>query len=119
VKFLANENFPLTSIKLLRNHGYEVRSVDEELPGGKDREVLEIAQLGNLVILTFDRDYGELLYRNKALPPEGIVYFRFNPATPDEPAAILLNLLQKGTVSLFHKYTVVERNRIRQRTFKG
>lgn len=45
----------------------------------------------------FARDYGELIYRHKVFIPAGLVYFRFNPATPEEPADILLNIIEKGT----------------------
>jgi predicted nuclease of predicted toxin-antitoxin system len=61
--FLANENFPVVSIKLLRNAGHDVASVIEETPGNKDRGVLKRAHEENRIVLTFDRDYGELIYR--------------------------------------------------------
>ncbi len=41
--FLADENFPLSSIKLLRNAGYNVASVIEEIPGAKDSDILKRA----------------------------------------------------------------------------
>ena len=37
------------------------------------------------VILTFDRDYGELLFRHRLGRPRGVIYFRYDPATPEEP----------------------------------
>lgn len=116
--FLANENFPLFSIRLLRNAGHNVASVIEETTGAKDEAVLKRAHAENRIILTFDRDYGELIYRHKLLTPDGIVYFRFDPSTPEEPAEILLNVLEKGKVSISGKFTVIERERIRQRTLR-
>jgi predicted nuclease of predicted toxin-antitoxin system len=114
--FLANENFPVLSIRLLRNAGHNVASVIEDTPGAKDTDVLKRAHAENRVILTFDRDYGELIYRHKSFTPVGIVYFRFNPSMPEEPAEILFNILEKSKVSILGKFTVVERGRIRQRT---
>ena len=46
------------------------------------------------VILTFDRDGGELIYRLLLRSPRGVIYLRFRPHRPEEPASILLNLLQ-------------------------
>ena len=66
--FLANENFPLTSIRILRDAGYNVESVLEKNPGAKDSEVLKEAKKEKRVILTFDRDYGELIYKYKQFP---------------------------------------------------
>lgn len=114
MNFLADENFPLSSIKLLRNSGHNVIIVLEETPGGKDSHILKRAYKENLIILTFDRDYGELIYRHRAFPPCGIVYFRFDPAAPQEPAGILSKILNQK-ISLIEKFTVIERNKIRQR----
>ena len=46
------------------------------------------------VVLTFDRDGGELIYRLRLRSPRGVIYLRFRPHTPQERASILLNLLQ-------------------------
>lgn len=117
MNFLANENFPLFSIRLLRNAGHDVASVIKDTPGAKDHDVLRRAYEENRIILTFDRDYGELIYKHKLFTPAGVVYFRFDPSTPEEPAEILLNIIEKGKVPILGKFTVVERDRIRQRTF--
>ncbi len=114
--FLANENFPANSIWLLRNAGYDVASIIEDTPGIKDYAVLKQAYKDKRIILTFDRDSGELIYRNKSVIPVGVVYFRFAPSIPEEPAKILLDILKKGAVPLLGKFTVIERGRIRQKT---
>ena len=38
--FLANENFPLESIRKLREEGYDVASIIEDSPGITDKEIL-------------------------------------------------------------------------------
>ncbi len=69
------------------------------------------------MILTFDRDYGELLYAGTSGMPSlaGVVYFRFDPSPPEEPAVYLLALLEEPDWSAPGKFTVVERDRVRQR----
>jgi len=114
--FLANENFPLLSDRLLREAGHRVVSIIQEAPGGKDEDILKRAHTERLIILTFDRDYGELIYRHQALPPAGVVYFRFAPATPSEPAEIPLHVMDKANLSVIGKFTIVERGRIRPRS---
>ncbi|MBI2470679.1 MAG: DUF5615 family PIN-like protein [Planctomycetes bacterium] len=113
--FLANENFPLFSIRLLREGGHHVASISEDSSGDKDIVVLKRAYEEKRIILTFDKDYGELIYRHKSFVPAGVVYFRFDPSIPAEPAEILLNILKKDKLSFLGKFTVVERGRIRQR----
>ena len=113
--FLADENFPLGSILVLRNAGHTIRSVAEDMPGSNDREVLACATENGLVILTFDKHYGELIHRNAFPALPGVVYFRFAPSTPEEPAQILSAIVEKGQPVLSGRFTVIERGRIRQR----
>ena len=67
------------------------------------------------MILTFDRAYGELIYCLRLRSPRGVIYLRFRPHTPEEPASILLNLLQIEGLQFEERFTVVDRDRIRQR----
>ncbi|MCC5656038.1 DUF5615 family PIN-like protein [Nostoc sp. XA010] len=115
MRFLANENFPLPSVRLLRQAGYDVASVTEDSPGIEDTEVLTRGANEQRVILTFDRDYGELIYRLRLPSPTGVIYLRFRPHTPEEPATLLLNLLEIEGLQFEERFTVLERDQIRQR----
>ncbi len=115
MKFLANENFPLKSVYLLREASYDVRAITEDSPGINDRTVLRQATEEGRIVLTFDRDYGELVYRHMLAAPAGVIYFRFEPSTPKEPAERLLDLLRLAEMVISGKFTVIGRNRIRQR----
>ncbi|MCF6237174.1 MAG: DUF5615 family PIN-like protein [Gammaproteobacteria bacterium] len=44
MKWLADENIPLTSVRLLRQAGLDVVSIGESQPGLSDHDVLELAQ---------------------------------------------------------------------------
>ena len=112
---LANENIPRASILRLREWGYGVASILEESPGLADVDVLEKAVEERLLLLTFDRDYGELIYRRKLAPPPGIIFFRFTPAHPSEPSEILKKFFDQPEISSSGKFTIFERDRVRQR----
>lgn len=116
MQFLANENFPKASVIKLRHAGYDVAAVAEDMAGAKDREVLARAVRENRIILTFDRDYGELIYRLRQPAPDGVVYLRFDPATPEEPCDRLLGILSIPELILAGSFTVVDRQRVRQRS---
>jgi predicted nuclease of predicted toxin-antitoxin system len=115
MRFLANENFPLASVNCLRRVGHDIAATIEDTPGAKDPEVLARAVREGRIILTFDKDYGELIYRLGLPPPAGVVYFRFDPVTPEEPAEHLLRLLIVNDMSLEGRFTVAERGHLRQR----
>jgi predicted nuclease of predicted toxin-antitoxin system len=116
--FLANENFPKPSITLLRENGYAVRSIQEEFPGISDEEVIKIASESNLIILTFDRDYGELIFKYSYASPPAVVYFREKGQKPEFAAIVLLKLLLVGEISITDTFTVLEDKSIRQRVYK-
>jgi predicted nuclease of predicted toxin-antitoxin system len=69
MKFLANENFPHPSIQLLKSLGYDVVSVNNDRPSITGEEVVKWANAEGRVILTFDRDYGEIVFRYKIACP--------------------------------------------------
>ena len=115
MKFLANENFPVPSIKLLRKYSQDVTAIIEGQSGISDNKVLSIANSEKRIILTFDSDYGEMIYRLSLPAPYGIIYFRFNPQYAEEPGDILLNLLKNNEILLDRKFTILYRDRLRQR----
>ena len=65
------------------------------------------------VVLTFDRNYGELIYRRRLPAPTGVIHFRFIPATPEEAGQRLSFLLRATSVEGY--YTVIDGNQVRQR----
>lgn len=113
--FLANENFPKASILLLREHSYQIISITKESPGIKDDQVWSRAVDEKLIILTFDRDYGALIYQQKLPSPQGIIYFRYQPLTPTTPAQQLLELFKMKEIKLNQFFTIIEPNNLRQR----
>ena len=115
--FLANENIPLNSIKVLRENGYEVKSIGELYPGISDREVILLAHKEQRIILTFDKDYGYLLHKEGINFNYGLVYFKIVPETSTEPGELLVKLISSG-VSLKDYFTVLSRNSIRQKPLK-
>ena len=75
-KFLANENIPLATIFRLRKEAFDVSSIGLDAPSITDEEVLQIAINENRTIITFDRDYGKLVYKYGFRPPAGVICLR-------------------------------------------
>ena len=116
--FLANENFPRPSTLILREHGLEVKSIQEDNPGISDEEVMNIALKLNLIILTFDSDYGELIFRYSKDNPPAVIFFREKGNTPEFAGLSLISLLGNSEIILSNSFTVIEANNIRQRFYK-
>lgn len=116
--FLANENLPRPSIQLLREKGYLVRSIQEELPGIDDEQVIELASSLNLIILTFDSDYGEIIFKYNRKNPPAVIYFREKGNDPLFAATMLLSLLSDPAISFSDSFTVIDEKNIRQRFYQ-
>jgi predicted nuclease of predicted toxin-antitoxin system len=88
MRILANENFPQAAVDALRQDGHDVLWVRTESPGISDSEVLARAQLDARVVVTFDKDFGELAFRY-GLPAEcGIILFRIAMPSPSRVTKI-------------------------------
>src|SRR5207248_258040 len=117
--FLANENFPRPSTIILRGNGFNVASIQENSPGITDEEVIKIALDRNLIILTFDRDYGEIIFKYSIINPPSVVFFREKGMGPEFAAVSLINLLAANPdITLSGAFTVIEDKNIRQRFYK-
>ncbi|HVY22517.1 MAG TPA: DUF5615 family PIN-like protein [Steroidobacteraceae bacterium] len=92
-KLLVNENFPLPALRRLRENGIGVESVEELMPGASDAQVMTYASSNELWLVTFDRDYGELVFARGMVCPPAIVYIRQEPVTPAYPADLLMELI--------------------------
>jgi predicted nuclease of predicted toxin-antitoxin system len=119
VRLLADENFPTAGVAALRAAGHDVAAVAEAHPGVSDEVVLAWAREEDRVLVTFDRDFGELLFRRGAAPPPGLVYLRFVPKTPEEPGILLATLAARAQIVLEGQLTVMDARTIRQRPLPG
>jgi predicted nuclease of predicted toxin-antitoxin system len=112
-RYLANENFPAVIVRELRAQGDDVRHAAETMVGVSDAVVLDAAIRESRVLLTFDRDFGELVFHRRHPPAPGIVLFRFGVQAPD---VILQSLRGFFAVKPILRgfFSVVSPGRIRQ-----
>lgn len=118
MRFLANENIASATVDALRARGGEVVWVKQQMRGASDEEVLECARREERVLLTFDKDFGELAFR-KGLPATcGIVLFRLKmPKGIADAAAIADRVATRDDWK--GRFSVVEPTRIRWRELSG
>src|ERR1700676_3766477 len=81
MQFLANENFPLDVVEALRTEGYDVAWICTDAPGSKDPDILHRAVTENRVLLTFDKDFGDLAFQFGLPATCGIVLFRLQASS--------------------------------------
>lgn len=111
--FLADENIPLYVVKQLRKEGYKVISVTEEFAGSSDEKILELSSRNKWVIITFDKDFGELIYKQKSNKPYGIILMRVTPKSPEYILQLLKWLLLQTRISFEANFVVLNKDKVR------
>jgi predicted nuclease of predicted toxin-antitoxin system len=96
MQFLDDENVPAQVVHLLRKDGMDVTWILEEVPGLSDERVLEKAQHEVRVLITFDKDFGELARRQGLPAGAGVVPFRIPTRSPSEVAILVLRALRSS-----------------------
>jgi predicted nuclease of predicted toxin-antitoxin system len=112
-RYLANENFPAAIVKMLREQGNDVIHVAETLVGAGDQEILHIAVRDDRIILTMDRDFGELIVRCHNVSVAGVVFFRMVQQPPEFLISQLRTFFQSKPV-LRGFFTVASPGHFRQ-----
>ena len=114
MQFLANENFPLDAVAAVRKIGHDVAWIRTDAPGSKDRDILKRAVSEQRILLTFDKDFGELAFAVGLPASCGIVLFRVQASSSAALAKVVVTALQTRT-DWAGQFSVVERGRIRMR----
>ena len=81
LKFLVDESAGKKLSGFLQERGFNVNFVTDILPGAADKEVLEFAENEGRVLITNDKDFGELVFRFRR-PSSGVILLRLKIDSP-------------------------------------
>jgi predicted nuclease of predicted toxin-antitoxin system len=112
MRLLANENFPRDAVDALRENGHDVVWIREDARGSRDEQVLALAQEEKRILVTFDKDFGELAFHAKLPSTLGIVLFRIVPRSSQHIAQVAVQALDSRNDWEGH-FSVIEDQRIR------
>ena len=114
MRLLLNENISRTVIRALRERGHDVLSAKESLRGQSDQAILARASAEQRLVVTHDKDFGELAFRSR-LPAEcGVVLFRLAGNCPDADNARLMQAIESRDDWAGH-FSVVTETQVRVR----
>jgi uncharacterized protein with PIN domain len=113
-RWLVDECVDAELVRRLRGLGHDVAYVAEEAAGLTDRAVLKRAHEESRLLLTEDKDFGDLVFRARLAVP-GVILLRLAPedrAIKWERLGAALGQFGAGVVG---RYVVVEKARMRSR----
>jgi predicted nuclease of predicted toxin-antitoxin system len=117
VRFLANENVPGATVSALTTAGHDVAWVRAIAPGISDPDVLAWAVREQRILLTFDKDFGELAGRSPLPHGCGVVLLRIPMPTPANVGLRLADLITSRDDWAGH-FSVITPGRVRMRALQ-
>ena len=118
MKFVADENLDRQIVEKLRREGHTVWYVADMDPGIADPEVLDTANREQAILLTADKDFGELVYRQRLISP-GVILIRLAGLPPPVKAEIVAKAITAHSQALADSFTVITERNIRIRHRQG
>jgi predicted nuclease of predicted toxin-antitoxin system len=114
MRFLTDENIARSIVGLLREAGHDVLSAKESTKGAADRDILARAVVEARILVTFDKDFGELAFRSRLPSGCGVVLFRMTWRGREKEVERVLHTLQ-GRDDWNGAFWTVTDQRIRRR----
>ena len=114
MRFLVNENVASTVIQELRQRGHDVLSAKESMRSAADDVILARGQTEERIVVTHDKDFGELAFQSHLPASCGIILFRLSGSDPDSDNERMLEALDSRT-DWAGSFSVVTHDRIRMR----
>jgi predicted nuclease of predicted toxin-antitoxin system len=110
MQFIADENIPRETVDLLKKNGVDIVSVIDIAPGLSDEEILDLANKKGRITITFDRDFGQLIFKQKR-KTKGLILLRLIPESPQQIAkriqqALATKIKMEDSVVIVKKDTI-------------
>src|SRR5215213_9465538 len=115
MNLLADESVDRHIVERLRQDGFEVLYVAEMEPGVPDIVVLERANEKTALLVTADKDFGELVFREGRLSSGGVVLIRLAGLSAGRKAEIISKVFEERGSEFAHAFTVISPGRVRIR----
>ena len=114
MKFLADESVDLPVYHFLKNTGFDINHVAFINPGIPDAEVLSMALISKSILITVDKDFGELAFRSKS-PSYGIILYRLSGLPNQRKAEIVSKAITARLKEIKGSFVVINQRQVRVR----
>jgi predicted nuclease of predicted toxin-antitoxin system len=117
MRFPADEGVDRQIVEKLRTEGHDVLYIAEIDAGISDDKVLELSNEEERILMTRDKDFGELAYRDRKVHA-GIILNRLYELTSEKKAELVSKVIQEFGEQLVGTFTVIQPGRIRIKKIK-
>lgn len=114
MNLVADEGVDQPIVAALRAAAFDVTYYAELAPGTDDTTILAHAQNAHTLLLTCDKDFGELIFRNR-LVTAGVVLIRLEGLNAETKARLVLNAIQAHAAEMLNSFAVISPGLLRIR----
>ena len=112
MKFIVDVGVGRGVEDFLKENGFDVKTVRDINPKAKDSEILQIAVNEKRMMVTMDKDFGDLVYRS-GKRHSGILLLRLEAATGDQKVKIVERIIRSFEKEIKDRFCVYQDDRLR------
>jgi predicted nuclease of predicted toxin-antitoxin system len=112
MRFLADESCDFSVVRALRSVGHDVAAIAEVSPREEDDDVRKRAVIANCILITEDKDFGQLVYANMRRTG-GVIFNRFPSRARRNLADTVVEVVRQRGERLIGHFTVLQPGRVR------
>ena len=116
MKLLIDESVDQTITDQLITDGYDVWSIADIEPGITDAEVLQRANELSALLVTADKDFGELVFHRGSGASSGVVLIRLSGLSAQHKAEIVIRAFRENDSRFLQSFSVIGSGSVRIRT---
>jgi len=117
LKFLIDESSGKKLFSFLLQKGFDVKFVGDIMLGSSDENILNLAEKENRILITNDKDFGELVFRFKMQAP-GIILLRLKNDSPLNRQGCISYLVKNFYNKIENNFIVLSESYVRMRSLK-
>jgi predicted nuclease of predicted toxin-antitoxin system len=114
LKFLIDVGVGGGIEKYLRAEGYDTKAVREIDPQLEDQEIIRMAVAENRMVVTMDKDFGELVY-HCSMKHRGVLLLKLEEATGQEKLEVFQQIMEKYSFQIVNCFCVFQNDKLRIR----
>ncbi len=115
MKLLADESVERQVIEQLRQDGFDVTYIAEIEPSISDETVFKLANEKKCLLITSDKDFGELVFKADKLNLSGVVLLRLAGLSAESKIQTISSAFQSNISAFSKAFSVIEPGRVRIR----
>lgn len=118
LRFIVDESAGTGVVEYLRSVGHDVSAVTETMPQANDLDIMERAPSERRVIVTNDKDFGELIFRS-AKAHHGVVLLRLHDESLGNRLRVMKAIMDQYADRLEGNFTVATESSVRIRPVRA